>query len=64
MRIEQIGYTIDWKKFYKGYSVFIPCIDVRAARAQITAAAERLKLNLVTKVVIEEGVKGLRVWRV
>jgi hypothetical protein len=28
------------------------------------AISNRLKMSVVTKVVIEEGVKGLRVWRV
>jgi hypothetical protein len=64
MRIEQIPYTINWKKFYRGYSVFIPCIDPKKARAEINAVADRLDLEFVTKIVIEEGVKGLRVWRV
>jgi hypothetical protein len=28
------------------------------------AVAERLKMDVVTKVVIEDGIKGLRIWRV
>lgn len=64
MQIEKISYTIDWRKMRRGYSFFVPCIDHREARHTIESAAKRLKLQLVTKVVIEQGVKGLRVWRV
>lgn len=72
MRIETVSYTIEWRKFLKGQSFFVPCIDIRAARQTLKTVtkrlnkgvAKRLKIELVTKVVIEEGVKGLRVWRV
>ena len=39
-------------------------IDEKAARGTIAAISKRLKMTTVTKVVIEDGVKGLRVWRV
>jgi hypothetical protein len=48
----------------KGHSFFVPCIDHRAARRTLKQVAERLGLSLVFKVVVVEGVKGLRVWRV
>jgi hypothetical protein len=63
MRIETIPYQINWRKFRKGYSFFVPCIDVDAARAEIARVTKRLKVEVITRVVIEEGVKGLRVWR-
>lgn len=49
---------------HKGYSFFVPCINVKAARKTLKATAKRLDLDLVTKVVVQDGVKGLRVWRV
>jgi hypothetical protein len=64
MRIETVSYTINWRKMRKGYSFFVPCIDHRAARRTLKQVAERLSLSLVFKVVIVDGVKGLRVWRV
>jgi len=42
----------------------VPCIDHRAAKKSVLAVAERLKMGVVTKVVIEDGIKGLRIWRV
>jgi tRNA A37 threonylcarbamoyladenosine dehydratase len=64
MKIETVSYQVKWSKFRKGYSFFVPCIDHRAAKKSMLAVAERLKMNVVTKVVIEDGIKGLRVWRV
>ena len=64
MKIETVSYLIEWRKFRKGYSFFVPCIDERAAREELNAIAKRLKMDIVTKVVITDGIKGLRVWRV
>ena len=63
MKIETVTYRVDWKKFRKGYSIFIPCIDHEEARKTLAVITRRLKINTVTKVTIEEGIKGLRVWR-
>ena len=64
MKIESVSYRINWKKFKKGYSFFVPCIDPEVARNSLAVVTKRLKIDVVTKVTIEEGVKGLRVWRV
>jgi hypothetical protein len=64
MKIETVSYQIEWKKFRKGYSFFVPCIDEKAAREELNRAAKRLKMDIVTKVVLLDGIKGLRVWRV
>ena len=64
MKIETVSYQINWKKFRKGYSFFVPCITDTIARKEIRRVTKRLKVNVITKVVIEEGVKGLRVWRI
>jgi hypothetical protein len=64
MKIETVSYQIDWSKFRRGYSFFVPCIDEKAARKEIAAVSKRLKMEVITKIVIEEGIKGLRVWRV
>lgn len=64
MRVEGINYQIDWYQFRKGYSFFVPCINHAAAKKTVERVAKRLDLNVEMKVVIEEGVKGLRVWRV
>jgi hypothetical protein len=64
MKIETVSYQIEWKKFRKGYSFFVPCIDEKAAREELNRVAKRLKFEIVTKVILLDGIKGLRVWRV
>ena len=64
MKIETLHYDVNWAKFRKGYSFFVPCIDHKGARKMLDTVTKRLKIDIVTKVVIVEGVKGLRVWRV
>jgi hypothetical protein len=64
MLVEKISYKIDWRKFKKGTSFFIPCLDCKEAKAEILCTTNRLKMKILTKVVIEEGIRGLRVWRV
>ena len=63
MQIETVSYTINWRKMRKGHSFFVPCINTRAAKRTLEQAAGRLGLTLIYKVVIVDGVKGLRVWR-
>jgi len=57
-------YNIDWSKFYPGYSFFVPCIDHKAALQELRQVTKRLNIEILTKVVIQDGVKKLRVWRV
>ena len=63
MLVEKVDYDINWRNFKRGYSFFIPCLDPKAARREIKEVTDRFKYKILTKVVIEEGVRGLRVWR-
>lgn len=63
MKIETVNYQINWRKFYKGYTFFVPCINHKDAKDEIARVTRRLKIRVVMKVSIEDGVKGLRVWR-
>lgn len=64
MEVEKVQYQIDWGKFKRGYSFFIPCLNPRKSRKYILETVRRLRYKVVTKVVIEDGVRGVRVWRV
>ena len=64
MRIEGVFYSIDWKNFTIGSSFFIPCIRDKEARELIERKMKRLGFRVVIKLVIEDGIRGLRVWRV
>jgi len=63
MQVENLNYEIDWGQFKKGSSFFIPCLDPQAARTEIAPVLKRLKLKTHSKECIEQGVRGLRVWR-
>jgi len=64
MRVEKITYEINWKGFGVGCSFFIPCLNPKKSRRDILQVVHRLRYKVVTKVVIEDGVRGVRVWRV
>ena len=64
MVIETLSYKINWRSFNKGCSFFVPCIDTAAAKDTVLRTTKRLKFDVVMRVEIQEGVKGLRVWRV
>jgi len=64
MRIETLTYNIKWSKFRVGYSFFIPCIDCSKAKKTIQTITKKQKITIVMRVVIEEGVRGIRIWRV
>jgi hypothetical protein len=61
--VEKVSYNINWAKFTRGKSFFIPCLDPAAAKTEMAAVFKRLKLKTLTKIVIVDGVRGLRVWR-
>lgn len=63
MLVEKVNYQIDWAKFSVGSSFFIPCLNPIKARDEILPVLRRLKYEVVHKVVIEDGVQGIRVWR-
>jgi hypothetical protein len=64
MRVEGVTYEINWRKFRRGTSFFIPCLAPKDAKRLILEDTRRLKYKVITKIVIEEGIRGIRVWRV
>lgn len=63
MQIEKVNYEINWKAFKRGTSIFFPCLDPKRAEAQLMVVLNRLRIKVLVKVVIEDGIRGLRVWR-
>jgi hypothetical protein len=47
-----------------GASFFIPCLDTDEALIQVKRTTNRLRYKIVSRVVIEKGIMGLRVWRI
>lgn len=58
-----VDYLIDWPNFQSGTSIFIPVIDAKAAIAAMKLEAKRLEFEFVHKIVVEDGIKGVRFWR-
>jgi len=63
MIVEQVHYEINWAKFKRGTSFFIPCLNPVQAKRSILGVTKRLKYKVLFKVVIEDGIRGLRVWK-
>ena len=64
MRINGINYEIDWTKFKVGRSFFVLCLDAEEAKDIVKTTMERLGFEVKVKLVIEDGFRGLRIWRV
>jgi len=63
VKIAGIDYLMDWGKFRKGDSFFVPCLDTKQAEDAIRKSLKRLDIPAFIQVTIEEGVRGIRVWR-
>jgi hypothetical protein len=64
MQVEKVRYAVNWREFKVGRSIFIPCLSPQTAWTELHPVFKRLKYNTVHKVCIEDGVRGLRIWRV
>jgi hypothetical protein len=62
--LEQLEYDIDETRFGPGRSFFLPLLAPKKARPLVERAMRRQKYTVFIKVVIEDGISGLRVWRV
>lgn len=63
MQIEGVHYDVNWRAFKKGTSLFFPCLDQERAQTQLMVVMNRLRLKVLVKHSIEDGIRGLRVWR-
>ena len=63
MVVEKVSYDVNWKKFKRGYSIFIPCLDPPRARQEILEVTHRLRMQVLLKLKIEDGIQGFRIWR-
>lgn len=63
MILEGVKYEINWRAFRKGTSMFFPCLDTDKALATVQGVCKRMRIKVLIKIVIVDGIKGLRVWR-
>ena len=64
MVVDGVTHEVNWRKFVVGTSFFIPCIHAFEAREDVKKIMRRLGFKVAMKLVIEDGIRGLRVWRV
>lgn len=64
MLVNSLSYDVDWRRFKVNTSFFVPCLRVEEGREQVKRVTRRLGFRVRVKPVIEDGIKGLRVWRV
>ena len=63
MKIDGVTYELNWEEFRVGSSFFIPCVGTVAAKQLIESKMRRLGYAVIIKIVVENDIKGLRVWR-
>jgi hypothetical protein len=64
MLIHGLNFRINWKNFIVGSSFFVPCLDPDAALEQVLRTTRRLGYKVKSQIVIEKGIRGLRIWRI
>ena len=63
MLVQGINFEVDWRKFKKGTSIFIPCLNPRQAIKDIHVTTKRLRVDVIHKITIVDGIRGVRIWR-
>ena len=58
MRINDLDYQINWRKFKRGTSFFVPCLRIEEGIKTVRAVTKRLGFKVAIKAVIEDGIKG------
>jgi hypothetical protein len=64
MLIHGLDFRVNWKNFVVGSSFFIPCLDPKEAEITVLKTIKRLGYIVKTRVVVEKGIGGLRIWRI
>ena len=58
-----IRVVINWDALVVGASMFIPCINTNQATQQLTTITDKKGWKTTTKVTVESGKLGVRMWR-
>ncbi|MAO21087.1 MAG: hypothetical protein CMJ25_10080 [Phycisphaerae bacterium] len=58
-----IKIVTNWGAMHVGASVFIPCLNTQVAKEQVVKLFKRKKWQVKTKIAIENGKLGIRIWR-
>ena len=58
-----IRIVVNWQGMRVGASVFIPCLNTQKAKDQANKLSKAKKWQVTTKIAIENGKLGIRIWR-
>lgn len=61
---DKVHLVVDWDTMRVGDSVFIPCINVAKAVAQVTKVFKRRGWTPRIHVSVERNILGVRIWRI
>lgn len=64
MKIHTINFEVDWDSFKPYSSFFIPALNTKQAKKIIREECDKRGFLIVSHVSVEDGVRGIRVWRV
>ena len=59
-----IPIDLNWSEFQTGASFFVPGVDLLMLTKEIKAEMRRLNIHVRTKQTTENGLLGVRVWRI
>ena len=60
---DTVKVVVQWDDMVVGASVFVPCVDTEKAKQQLEKVAELKSWQVATRVRIESGIFGVRMWR-
>lgn len=55
--------VVNWGDMDVNASIFVPCVDTREATKQIKSLVNEKDWKIESRVCIEDGLLGVRVWR-
>jgi hypothetical protein len=64
MLVDGVYYSVNWQEFTVGSSFFLPCLRDTVACEYLKRKMARLGYAVAIKIVVEDGIRGLRVWRI
>jgi hypothetical protein len=62
--INNVEVEVVWENFIVGSSFFVPCSDTKRGMRDIEAELEFKAFDFCPMIRVEDGVLGIRVWRV
>ncbi len=63
INVDGVKYRVNWDAFTNGRSVFIPCLKCAQLKKDVKQLARKLRYKIVMKVLVQDNVRGLRIWR-